>query len=502
MRVVFPYRGSEALGVEALMAFLDKRGHETVLVFDPATFSGSRGRDIPLLARWFETSPQTVADYLLDLDPGVLAFSAVTGIYKWSLEVAKAVRKRKFIPTVFGGIHATAAPSSVIAEDAVDAIVLGEGEGALLELVECATRKGFARTDVLNTWVRKNGETIRNPVRPYIEKLDELPFQKKSAFYDIAPVMSRNYLVMTSRGCPNDCTYCCNHIIHELYGTGARHVRRRSPSNVVMELELARERWGIKFVEFWDDIFTQDLEWLEEFAPLYKNRVGIPFQCYAHPIFLDDRRARSLAEAGCTQVKIGVQSLDDNTLHNTLHRPGSRDAVRRAISAAHSVGIRVSIEHLLDIPGEGPDTQQNAAKFYMETCPDKIASFWLVYYPGTAIGRTAVEKGILSETDLQAIDSGDDRFTYTFMFPGNEAAQRRNRLRPYQTLFDMLPWLPERWAKWLIESGLVNRLPHWGILHQALMIVNALRINEREDIQALRYVLSRKRTPFRKARNA
>jgi len=494
MRVVFVYQGAETIGVQALMAFLDARGHETRLVFDPATFSGQRGRDIPALARFFDSSPQQIADYILELEPDVLAFSVITGIYRWALDVAKIVRSKRKIPTVFGGMHCTATPSSVIAEEAVDAIVIGEGEEALLELVESADENGFARHDVANTWIKKNGEIFKNPVRPYITDLDALPFPKKEDYYQHMPALSRHYKIVSSRGCPHKCTYCCNDIYHQLYGKGAPHVRRRSPSNVIRELEGAKQRWNFKHVEFWDDIFTQDTRWLEEFAPLFKEKVGTSFQCYAHPIFFDDYRAKLLADAGCSLLKIGVQTIDDEVLKNTLTRPGKKDAVRRAIDSAHNAGMPVSVEHLLDLPGEGPESQAKAALFYQETRPDKIASFWLVYYPGTKIGQYARDEGIMTDSDLEAINSGSDKFLYTFMFPG-KMAERQKAIKPYQTFFDALPWLPKWLAKWLIDTGLAGRLPHSGILHQALMVLNALRINEKEDLQAVRYVLSRKRKP-------
>lgn len=500
MKIVFIYQGSEAIGVEALAAYLELHGHETKLVFDVATFSSNRGGDIPALAKFFNTDPRDVAKYALELEPDVLAFSTITGIYKWSLEVASLIRKKKRVPTVFGGIHPTATPEAVIKEDALDAIVMGEGEDALLELVESCEAGAFRRTDVRNAWIKSGGGVIRNPVRPYISDLDSLPFPKKTDFYHYMPVLARHYKIVSSRGCPHKCTYCCNHIFHKLYGPGAQHVRRRSPLNVIAELEGAKERFGFEYVEFWDDIFTKDTAWLEEFAPLYRARVGVPFQCYAHPNFFDAKRAELLARAGCYQLKIGVQSIDDDVLKNTLMRPGRKNKVALAIAAAKEAGMRVNVEHLLDLPGEGPESQSRAAHFYMENRPDKIANFWLVYYPGTTIGRHARDKGILDDNDLEAIESGSDKFLYTFMFPGGKAAERINKIKPFQTLLDMIPWLPKRLIKWLLQNDRAHRLPHSSILHQLLMVFNAIRINEREDLQAIRYSFSRKYKPYDKYR--
>ncbi len=494
MRVVFLYRGAEAIGVEALMAYIKAQGHEVRLVFDPAVFSGDRGRDIPSLAGFFDETVEEVADRVLALEPDVLAVSVITGIYRWALDVVKKVKENRNVPAVFGGIHPTAVPESVITQDVVDAIVLGEGEEALAELVEGATEGGFRNPHVANAWVKSDGKVVKNPVRPYIADLDSLPFALKDDYYAHMPVMKRHYKIISSRGCPNQCTYCCNNIFHRLYGK-VKHVRRRSPSNVVTELEEARRKYKPSYVEFWDDIFTKDADWLEEFSGLYKRKIGLPFQCYAHPVFFDRRRARSLGEAGCVLLKLGVQTIDENVLKHTLKRPGKTDSVKTAIAAAREAGMRVNVEHILGLPGEGPEAQSAAARFYAEARPDKIASFWLVYYPGATIGRTARDQGLLSDEDLADIESGDRDFLYTFMFPGGKAEKLQEELKSYQTLFDALPWLPERWVKRLVDNGGISKLPHSGLLHQALMVFNALRIREREDLQAVRYVLSRKHKP-------
>lgn len=477
------------------MAYLDREGHETHLVFDPAIFSGSRGRDIPFISNWFEVDINRVVGKILELEPDVLAVSCVTGTYRWSVEVARQVRVRRKAPVVFGGIHPTAVPDRVIAESVIDAIVLGEGEGALADLVESAKDSAFRRSDVANTWVKRNGEVIKNSPRPLIENLDTLPFPKKRAYYEKAPVMEINYLAMTSRGCPHKCTYCCNSIYDRIYPGVGNPVRRLSPERVIEELEAARRGGVTRFIEFWDDIFTRDIAWLTRFEPLYRERVGLPFQCYAHPHFMDEKRAKLLARAGCTQVKMGVQSLEQTTLRDVLNRPGSAERVERAIGWLSDEGIRVSVEHLLDVPGEGEVEQARAAKFYNRVRPDKIASFWLVYYPGTQIGFDSRDKGILTDQDIKDIEEGDDRFTYTFMFPGGPLAERRAPLKPFQILFDILPMIPRSWVDWLIKNQNYRRLPYSSILHQLLMLINALRIREREDIQALHYVVSHKNVP-------
>ena len=68
-------------------------------------------------------------------------------------------------------------------------------------------------------------------------------------------MLAKNYLIMTSRGCPFNCSYCCNSAYNALYCHEKNHVRRRSPQNVIEELKLAKEKWKLRLVSFADDVF-------------------------------------------------------------------------------------------------------------------------------------------------------------------------------------------------------------------------------------------------------
>ncbi len=146
------------IGICLISAILKKAGHETLL-FKPEVFS--------------ETTFLTKVD---EFNPNLVGFSVTTHQYKYARDYATALKRYKNIPTVFGGFHPTLAPESVIVDPATDIVCRGEGEFAMLELIEAIEKQKDYRK-IPNLWVKKqNGEIIKNQLRPLIENLDSLPF--------------------------------------------------------------------------------------------------------------------------------------------------------------------------------------------------------------------------------------------------------------------------------------------------------------------------------------
>src|SRR6185295_10755085 len=162
MRVTFVTTGLEHLGIEALAAWVRQAGHEPSLVYEARPFSSGTGTDSALLARLLDPRPEETAERVLATRPDVVAFTSYSVTHRWTVEVARAVKRRCAVPIVFGGPHVSAAPERAIAEWSIDAVVDGEGEGALVDLIECAELGGFARSDVPNCTFKSGGVVVRN----------------------------------------------------------------------------------------------------------------------------------------------------------------------------------------------------------------------------------------------------------------------------------------------------------------------------------------------------
>lgn len=497
MKIVFLYSGSESVGVSALSAYLKAHGHDTALVFDPAHFRGSRGRDNRTLARLFDPSRETLVEAALRESPDVLACSCFTGNYRWALDLASEIKRRsnKPVTAIFGGVHASMVPERVIRESAVDALVVGEGEEAMLELVASIEDGQITNTAVANSWVKSGCEVYKNPVRPYIRELDSLPLPDKELFYGKVPFLRRGYLLMTARGCPYNCSYCSNSAYHDIYCGEKTHIRRFSPGRVIEELRFFSKGGKIEWLNIYDDIFTLDKKWLEEFTPMYRREFGLPFLCNIHPDHCSEEIVRLIKEAGCHTVRLGVQTVHDPTLRKSLHRGGSREKVGQAIETLKKFGIRVKVEHILGLPGEDEDIVRDAVAFYNEFRPTKVQAFWLIPFPGTRIHNTAVETGMISSRDAEDFKDGSDRLTYTLFKPNPTTGRSLESLKPFQLLLGALPFLPKKTVERILDKNLYRRIPYSWVAYQALVMANALIQYDREDIYSLLYVMAKKNTP-------
>jgi radical SAM superfamily enzyme YgiQ (UPF0313 family) len=475
MRVTFVTCGLEHLGISALSAYLRAHGHETTLVYEPRPFSSGSGTDIPLLARLLEPPPSDTAERVVATRPDVVAFSSYSVTHRWSVEVARAVKARLAVPVVFGGQHVGSAPERAIREPAIDAVVEGEGEGALLDLVACAEPgvKGgsFGRTDVANCTFKRRGFPVRNPVRPLIQDLDALPFADKSLFYAEVPAYEREFYVISRRGCPFRCSFCEYSTFPKQY-PGEKPVRRRSVPNLIAELLHYKARGRVKKVFFWDPIFTLDARWMAEFAEAYAREIGLPFECYTHPQTMSREMARLLAEAGCQMVRVGVQTVNSDTLA-AVDRKGNEAKVRSTLDFLAEHAVPYSVDHIIGLPGEGAADQLAALRFYNEVRPRRIVAHWMTYFPGTTALDHAHEKGLLSDADVARILDGDVGAGY--MFGGNAAFTDHDALRRISGLFDLLPILPRGAIDWLLEEDRYRKLPAAPGMRQLGALALALR---------------------------
>ena len=121
------------------------------------------------------------AAFLKRIHPDVVAFSLTTNAFPYTASLAALTKRHSEALTICGGAHATLRPDEVIAIDGVDMVCIGEGEGAIFDLCQ-RLEEGRDTSDIPNLWVKKNGVVHRNPVRPLIADLDDLPFPDREVF--------------------------------------------------------------------------------------------------------------------------------------------------------------------------------------------------------------------------------------------------------------------------------------------------------------------------------
>jgi radical SAM superfamily enzyme YgiQ (UPF0313 family) len=228
-------------------------------------------------------------------------------------------------------------------------------------------------------------------------------------------------------------------------------------------------------VFFWDAIFTLDIHWMKEFAAAYRRDIGLPFECYTHPHAMSREMARALAEAGCSMVRVGVQTVNSDTLAD-MDRKGDRDRVRSTVDHLREFGISYSLDHILGLPGEGAEDQRAALRFYNDVRPARIVLHWMTYLPGTTALERARDEGILSVEQVERILRGEqtEGFEAPRLVDRGAHKETLDEIRRLEVMFDLLPLVPRRAIDWLLESGAYRLLPRGMAVRQILALTLAL----------------------------
>jgi radical SAM superfamily enzyme YgiQ (UPF0313 family) len=252
------------------------------------------------------------------------------------------------------------------------------------------------------------------------------------------------------------------------------------------ELAPWKARGRMKKVFFWDAIFTLDNRWMAEFADRYRTEIGIPFECYTHPHAMNREMASLLARAGCGMVRVGVQTVNSDTLAQ-VDRRGDEDRVRSTLRHLADWGIPYSVDHIVGLPGEGPEDQRAALRFYDDVRPARIVTHWMTYFPGTTALDHAREQGVLTDEDVEKILDGDVGPGY--MYDGNARYRGYDELKQLVAVFDLLPLLPRGAVEWLLSSGAYRRLPASAPLRQLAVLALAIK-GERATRERVRHILA------------
>jgi radical SAM superfamily enzyme YgiQ (UPF0313 family) len=394
-RVMKPY---PTLGLLYISAYLKSQGH-VVGVFD-ATFR----TQAEFKAHVRANRPRAVGIYAnLMTKFNVLRMIAA----------CRAVGAR----VILGGPEPAQYAEEYLARGA-DVIVMGEGEHTMAELLGGGLEK---LPDVAGIVFRDGeGKVVRNRPRPYIKDLDALPFPDRDAIdMDRYVQVWRTHHGMGSvslicaRGCPFHCQWCS----HAVYGNSHR---RRSPANVVAELEMLIGRYRPDQVWYADDVFTIHRKWFFEYATLLKQRsIKIPFECISRPDCLNEEVVKTLAEIGCYRLWLGSESGSQRVL-DAMRRDVTVEDVQAKAKMLQRAGIQVGMFIMLGYQGETlPDIEATTEHLKIAN-PDIFLT--TVSYPIKGTGYyNAVEQqlvvprgwGSMTDRDLSVSGRYSRRF-YSF----------------------------------------------------------------------------------------
>src|SRR5262245_36621796 len=297
--------------------------------------------------------PPDLIHALRKYDPGLIAFSALTGIHLPIEKIAVAIKEHFDVPIIVGGPHPTYSPE-MIDRPGIDIICRGEGEHAMLELVD-AMEHGRDVTRIRNLHIKTRDGTIhKNPIAPAVP-LDELPPPHRELYYKygfLRDMPMKRFIA--SMGCPYPCTFCHEPVIRSMYRqeTKSDYVRRKSVRRVIDEIRQIKDRYPLKHVHFSDDLFfiRNSYKWLEEFAEIYPKEVGLPWNCNIRYDSVREHSANLLEKAMCYGAAVGLESGNQEIRERVIRKQSKDDHIVEGARLLREKGIKVLTTNMVGLP--------------------------------------------------------------------------------------------------------------------------------------------------------
>ncbi len=328
--------------------------------------------------------------------PDVVGITSSTPSIYEAYRVARAAKSlRDDCVVVMGGPHVTFLPEEAITESgSVDVVVLGEGEETFRELVDTIDHGG-SLDSVRGIEYRKGDKTVVTKPRPFIRDLDKIPLPS----FDMLPVEKyelqgvRYMPVISSRGCPFKCSFCAS---SRLFGGCWRG---RSPKNVVDEVRLIHDKFGIKNIEFVDDTFTLNGKRAEEICDeILREGIDISWGASSRVDTINRKLAEKMRRAGCWIVYLGIESASQKIL-NAMGKKITINQIVEAVKTLKDVGIQILGSFILGFPEETIETAEQTIAFAKKLDLDYAQFSILTPYPGTPVYEYARENNMLLTRD-------------------------------------------------------------------------------------------------------
>ncbi len=432
-----------------------------------------RGHEADIL---IENAEKRFEAALAESNLGVVGVTITSSDLNWLID--NLPRIKRALPEAFilvGGIHPTIHPELLEELPEIDAICIGEGEEAVVELLdalEASSSKQYAvgskqlktqdsiqakpltahrlpLTEIKNLHIRWQGKVYRNELRPLITDLDAYP-ERRDIYFDRYPQLSRDTLLqyITSRGCPYPCSFCVNEKLNRIFRGLGPVQRRKSVDFVLAELGRLRALYpNAETVFFIDDLFLHDRSWIEEFLPRFKREIGLPYICSAGPRTIDEEVADLLEATGCASVEFGVETGNELKRREIFNKRAFTDEeFRRQIGLVKSRGMEIYAPSMFVYPTETVSDAFRTVEFYHELKVDHPFSSFLLPYPDTRIHEIAVSEGCIPP-GFKAEDLPSNYFTESVC-----RIPRKRVIENIQYLFYFFTRYPAfyRYFRWLV----------------------------------------------------
>ncbi len=415
--------------VRVLFSFYSPDGNEIAMPI--AAISAYLKRDFPWVDVLLESililrdaekySPINYAKTVMGLKPDIVAFSLMSPHWH-SMEPYFAELKKLLpdLPLLIGGYQAMLSQQETIDNPHIDFACVGDGEYAMGNMVQHlrGSKDGpadgmwekLADGSVFKTEPHQNGDLAALPFPDYdvFAKEDGFKNVNSSIF---GPVGTLVLPVMTGRGCPYRCTYCCNTAILEGWKSKKTFLRKYDPEEMVNELIRLRDKYGVGYFEFWDELFLSNLKFVKAFFEIYKARLHLPFSINSRVEVMSKEFCRSAAEAGCHTIWFGIESGDEKYRSEMLGRRMKNQQIIEAAENCKGAGISRLTFNIVGMPHETAANMRETLALNQLIAPEHFFFFPYIPLRGTPLYVVAKNAGLLltNKKNLHYLSAANDK---------------------------------------------------------------------------------------------
>ena len=340
---------------------------------------------------------------------------------KWLVSIIKKYHPEKKI--IIGGSVGSSIPQLIIERNPVDIVCIGEGEQTIKELIRKLENNEDPNTVNSIAYKDKDGNFKQTSKRRPMLNLDKVPFPAWELWpmdiYIKNPVGAPNrnkwldgsggngILSMNlnaSRGCPYHCIYC----YHDFMGV---QYRVRSPENIIQEIKLLYERYGITYFHFTDDEFVMKRDFVYNFCSQMdllskKLNTKITWGCTGRVNLMDELIISAMSKAGCISIGYGIESGSQRML-DFIEKQVTVEQAKNAIRLTQEYLGWADVSFMIGYPGEDNKTIKETLNFCKELNLEPEVIFFLTPYPGTKLYDISLRNGLIKDEEEYVLGLGE-----------------------------------------------------------------------------------------------
>ncbi len=319
-----------------------------------------------------------VVEKLNEFKPEVMMFSLTTYLIHETHEIIRFLKAKFNVPVIVGGHHVGLYPKETINKEGIDIGIIGEAEKTVVELISALENKK-SLSEIEGIVYMRNNKLNITKTRKKIKNLDEIPFPARNLmpmeiYYSFISKKKNYTIMMTSRGCPFQCSFCEQR-------TG--DIRYRSPKNVVDEIEECVNKYDVKEIDFFDPLFTINKKRVLGICKeIQKRKIDFIWSCRSRVDTIDGEMLKEMKKAGCYRIYYGLESGSEKILKNIRKNTKIRQ-IKTAIKLTKKNGILAFGYFMFGCPGETEKTIKKTIRLAKELPLDYAQFNRYSYMPGS-----------------------------------------------------------------------------------------------------------------------